>query len=62
MWPLRNGKEIVSRTVRDMKEGVGEVFTVFSCGFDCAHCHENELSFPFLFFLLSQNLRSGRSL
>ena len=27
MWPLRNGKEVMSRTVRDMKEGVGEVFT-----------------------------------
>lgn len=31
MWPLRNGKEVVSKTVRDMKEGVGEVFTVGGC-------------------------------
>ena len=36
MWPLRNGKEVVSRTVRDMKEGVGEVFTVCGCVFDCS--------------------------
>jgi hypothetical protein len=31
MWPLRNGKEVVSRTVRDMKEGVREVFIVGGC-------------------------------
>lgn len=30
MWLLRNGKEVVSRTVRDMKEGVTEV-TVGGC-------------------------------